>query len=68
MKSKIINYEADSNFVQVEIRDKKDAFCLIGDVYLLRRPKAAYDDKGIEAIIDKGYRKILSQSEFNIAK
>lgn len=68
MKSEITNYEADSSFVQVEIRDKKDAFCFMGDVYLSRRPKAAYDDKVIESIIDEDYRKILSQSEFNIAK
>ena len=68
MKSKITNYEVDSNFVQIEIKDKKDAFCFMGDVYLSRRPKTAYDDKGIEAIIDEGYCKILSQSDFNIAK
>ena len=29
MKSKITNYEVDSNFVQVEIRDKKDTFCFM---------------------------------------
>ena len=67
MKYEITNYEADSNFVQIEIKDKKDAFCFMGDVYLSRRPKIAYDDKGIETIIDEGYRKILLQSDFNVA-
>lgn len=60
-------YKASSNFVKVQNREKKDVFCFVGDVFLSKKPRAAYDEKGIDGIIDEGYLKILKGSDFNIA-
>ena len=60
-------YKASDDFVKVDLRDRKDVFCFVGDVFLSKKPRAAYDKKGIEGIIDDGYLNILKSSDFNIA-
>ena len=71
LKVKILSsdekYKASDSFVKVENRDKKDTFCFVGDVFLSKKPQAAYDEKGISGIIDDGFLKILNGSDFNIA-
>ena len=63
----IDRYKASDNFAKVDLRDKKDVFCFVGDVFLSKKPRAAYDEKGLEGIIDDGYLNILQSSDFNIA-
>ena len=60
-------YKAANDFKKVDIREKKDVFCFAGDVFLSKKPRAAYDEKGIDGIIDESYLKILKNSDFNIA-
>lgn len=60
-------YQASSNFEKVEIREKKDVFCFAGDVFLSKKPRMAYDEKGIDGIIDESFLKILQSSDFNVA-
>lgn len=60
-------YKAKPDFKKVDTREKKDVFCFAGDVYLSKKPRTAYDEKGIEGIIDESYRKILDASDFNVA-
>jgi poly-gamma-glutamate synthesis protein (capsule biosynthesis protein) len=60
-------YKASDNFVKKGTREKKDTFCFVGDVFLSKKPRTAYDDKGIEGIIDEGYLNILKDSDFNVA-
>ncbi len=59
-------YKAKDDFVKIDTREKKDTFCFVGDIFLSRRPRAAYDEKGIDGIIDSGFKKILDGSDFNI--
>ena len=60
-------YKASNNFKKVDIREKKDVFCFAGDVFLSKKPRAAYDEKGLDGIIDESYLKILKNSDLNIA-
>lgn len=60
-------YKAADSFVKKDIREKKDVFCFVGDVFLSKKPRTAYDEKGLEGIIDDGYLKLLKDSDFNIA-
>ena len=60
-------YKASNNFKKVDIREKKDVFCFAGDVFLSKKPIAAYDEKGLDGIIDESYLKILKNSDLNIA-
>lgn len=56
-----------ADFKKVSKREKKDVFCFVGDVYLSERPRNAYDLNGLDGIVDKGYQRLLSSSDFNIA-
>lgn len=60
-------YKAADSFVKKDIREKKDVFCFVGDVFLSKKPRTAYDEHGLSGIIDDGYLKILKGSDFNIA-
>ena len=60
-------YKASDNFKKVDTREKKDVFCFAGDVFLSKKPRAAYDEKGLDGIIDESYLKILKNSDLNIA-
>ena len=60
-------YKASSNFVKIDTREKKDVFCFVGDVFLSKKPRTAYDEHGLSGIIDDGYLKLLKDSDFNIA-
>ena len=65
--SNVEKYKAPSSFKRVDTREKKDVFCFAGDVFLSKKPRAAYDEKGIDGIIDESYMKILKSSDFNVA-
>ena len=60
-------YRAAKDFKRVDTREKKDVFCFVGDVFLSKKPRVAYDEKGLDGIIDESYLKILQNSDFNIA-
>ena len=55
------------DFARVDNRDKKDVFHFVGDVYFSNNIKKAYDEGGIDNILDEDFRKILSTSDLNVA-
>ena len=60
-------YSPNKDFKKVGIREKKDVFCFAGDLILAEKPRVAYDNGGIDAIVDKGIRLLFNDSDFNIA-
>ena len=59
--------EPRENFISIKNRDKKDVFCFAGDVFLSERPRKAYDEAGIDGIIDEEYKKVLSDCDLSVA-
>ena len=55
------------DFKPVETREKIDRFCFVGDMYMSKHPRNAYDKKGISGIVDAGYLNILKKSDLNVA-
>ena len=47
-------------------REKTDTFCFVGDVYPSKHAIRAYDEKGIDGLIDKKYKTLLDSSDLNI--
>ena len=53
--------------VKIVIREKKDKFCFVGDVFFSTNIRKSYDEKGISGILDASFSEILSNTDMNIA-
>ena len=62
-----IMYSPSEGFEHVGTRSKQDVFCFAGDIILAERPRVAYDEGGIDAIIDSGIRVLFEKSDLNVA-
>ena len=60
-------YKSSEHFKSVEKRDKKDLFYFMGDVYLSKHPRSAYDEMGVKGIIDDSYQKLINSGDFIVA-
>lgn len=57
----------DRSYANVATRSKIDKIVFAGDIYFSRKVKEAYDEKGIDGIIDKNYKAIIADADFSVA-
>ena len=66
-ETRYIRYlKASDDFVKIGTRDKKDVFCFAGDIFFSNRVQSAYDEQGIDGVLDVSYRNVLKNADLSV--